>query len=57
VLRLNHRPKRDKRVTTHLLLAARAFGAAGAIYSGEKDEKVEESLEKVMKRSRKALRR
>ena len=49
VLRLNHRPKRDKRVTTHLLLAARAFGAAGAIYSGEKDEKVEESLEKVSK--------
>jgi len=49
VLRLNHRSKRDKRLTTHLLLAARAFGAAGAFYSGEHDGKVEESLEKVIR--------
>jgi tRNA (cytidine56-2'-O)-methyltransferase len=27
VLRLGHRPARDKRVTTHVALAARAFGA------------------------------
>jgi tRNA (cytidine56-2'-O)-methyltransferase len=47
VLRLNHRPKRDKRVTTHLFLAARAFGADGAFYNGEYDEKVEKSVEKV----------
>jgi len=47
VLRLNHRPNRDKRVTTHLLLAARAFGADGAFYSGQKDGKVERSVEKV----------
>jgi len=47
VLRLNHRPVRDKRVTTHLFLAARAFGAEGAFYSGERDEKVEKSIEKV----------
>jgi len=47
ILRLNHRPSRDKRVTTHLLLTARAFGADGAFYSGQKDEKIEKSVEKV----------
>ncbi len=49
VLRLNHRSERDKRVTTHLFLAARAFGADGVFYSGERDEKVERSVEKVNK--------
>ena len=49
VLRLSHRPTRDKRVTTHLFLAARAFGADGAFYSGERDEKIERSVEKVKK--------
>jgi tRNA (cytidine56-2'-O)-methyltransferase len=49
VLRLNHRSKRDKRLTTHLLLAARAFGANEAFYSGEQDGKVEESLTKINK--------
>jgi len=49
ILRLNHRPQRDKRVTTHLFLAARALGAAGAFYSGEKDEKIQRSIEKVNK--------
>ena len=47
ILRLNHRPKRDKRVTTHLFLAARALGATGGFYSGEEDEKVQMSIEKV----------
>jgi len=47
VLRLNHRPSRDKRVTTHLLLAARAFGADRAFYGGLRDRKVERSVEKV----------
>lgn len=47
VLRLKHRPNRDKRVTTHLFLAARAFGADGAFYSGVKDRKIEESVERV----------
>jgi tRNA (cytidine56-2'-O)-methyltransferase len=32
-----------------LFLAARAFGADGAFYSGEYDEKVEKSVEKVSK--------
>ncbi|MDP6459602.1 MAG: tRNA (cytidine(56)-2'-O)-methyltransferase [Candidatus Hydrothermarchaeota archaeon] len=31
VLRLGHRPIRDKRVTTHLSLVARAFGASGMV--------------------------
>ena len=47
VLRLNHRSQRDKRVTSHLLLAARAFGANGAFYSGERDEKIEKSIKKA----------
>lgn len=47
VLRSRHRPNRDKRVTTHLLLAARAFGADGAFYSGQRDQKIERSVEKV----------
>jgi len=34
-------------VTTHLFLAARALGASGGFYSGEKDEKVERSIGKV----------
>ncbi len=49
ILRLNHRPQRDKRATTHLFLAARALGADGAFYSGEKDEKIQRSIEKVNK--------
>jgi tRNA (cytidine56-2'-O)-methyltransferase len=48
VLRLNHRPNRDKRVTTHLLLAARAFGADGVFYGGNRDGKIERSLKKVI---------
>lgn len=48
VLRLGHRPERDKRVTTHVFLVARAFGAHGAFYSGQRDEKVEMSVKKVV---------
>lgn len=49
VLRLGHRPIRDKRVTTHLFLAARALGADGGIYSGVRDRSVEESILEVSK--------
>jgi len=49
VLRLGHRRERDKRVTTHLFLASRAFGADGVFYSGERDGNVEKSVEKVNK--------
>jgi len=48
VLRLGHRSERDKRITTHVLLVARAFGAHGAFYSGQRDEKVEASIRKVV---------
>jgi len=48
VLRLGHRIERDKRITTHVFLVARAFGAQGAFYSGQRDEKVEESVRKVV---------
>ena len=48
VLRLGHRPSRDKRVSTHLLLAARAFGASGGIYTGDEDPSLEESIGNVV---------
>ena len=47
VLRLGHRPERDKRVSTHCGLVARAFGAKGMLYTGEKDPKLEASIQKV----------
>ncbi len=47
VLRLGHRPERDKRVTTHVGLVARAFGASGIVLGDVKDEKVVEKLRKT----------
>lgn len=49
VLRLGHRPARDKRVTTHVGLAARAFGA-DAILVSTKDPTVERSVRDVVRR-------
>jgi len=46
VLRWGHRP-RDLRVTTHVALTARAFGASGLILSDVEDEKVEKSIVKI----------
>jgi tRNA (cytidine56-2'-O)-methyltransferase len=46
VLRLGHRPLRDKRITTHVCLVARAFGADGVIVD-RKDESLRKSIEKV----------
>ena len=48
VLRLGHREVRDKRVTTHLFLTARAFGADKVIYTGQRDEQLEERIRKVV---------
>lgn len=48
VLRYGHRPGRDKRVTTHVALVARAFGANGFILGDVDDPHVERSLKKVM---------
>ena len=50
VLRLGHRPARDKRVTTHVCLTARAFGAKKAYVPGKKDENLEKTIEKVVER-------
>ncbi len=47
VLRLGHRPERDKRITTHVGLVARAFGANGFILAEVVDETVVNSLKKV----------
>ncbi|MGQ4890858.1 MAG: tRNA (cytidine(56)-2'-O)-methyltransferase [Candidatus Njordarchaeia archaeon] len=48
VLRLGHRRDRDKRITTHVGLVARAFGADGIILSGEYDPNVIDSLKHVV---------
>ncbi len=48
VLRLGHRPVRDKRISTHLALVARAFGAEELIYTGVQDKGFKESVEKVV---------
>lgn len=43
VLRMGHRPERDKRITTHVGLVARAFGASGMIITS-RDTSVEQSI-------------
>ncbi|HIQ49601.1 MAG TPA: tRNA (cytidine(56)-2'-O)-methyltransferase [Nanoarchaeota archaeon] len=50
VLRLGHRKERDKRISTHVALVARAFGAQKIVFSGEYDEKLIESIKDVVKR-------
>lgn len=47
VLRLGHRLPRDERVTTHVCLTARAFGASGVFYSGQKDGSLEASVGRI----------
>jgi len=48
VLRLGHRKVRDQRITSHCGLVARAFGADGITYSGERDKNLEKSIRKVV---------
>jgi tRNA (cytidine56-2'-O)-methyltransferase len=47
VLRWGHRPQRDARLTSHVALAARAFGAAGLVLSDTVDPSIKDSIEKV----------
>lgn len=47
VLRWGHRP-RDFRVTTHVALTARAFGASGFILADIEDKSLKENVEKVV---------
>jgi len=49
VLRLGHRISRDKRITTHVALVARAFGADNIIIS-TKDQQIEENIGSICKR-------
>ncbi len=49
VLRLGHRPERDQRVTTHVGLTARAFGARG-MYLAARDKGIVESIRNVVSR-------
>jgi len=48
-MRLSHRARRDKRITTHCGLVSRAFGADSIVISGDKDTNVIDSLKKVSK--------
>ncbi|MCW7076183.1 MAG: tRNA (cytidine(56)-2'-O)-methyltransferase [Candidatus Syntrophoarchaeum sp.] len=49
ILRIGHRIGRDKRITTHIGLAARALGASGMILTAE-DREVEKSISDVVYR-------
>lgn len=50
VLRLGHRSSRDERMTTHVCLVARAFGAHEVIISGEPASNVLASVPKLVKK-------
>ena len=49
VLRIGHRIARDKRITTHVALVARAFGADNILIDTE-DKKIEETLRSTCNR-------
>ena len=46
--RLGHRIPRDERITTHVCLVARAFGANSVLYSGQKDHSLEKSVSGIV---------
>ena len=50
VLRLGHRRERDKRITSHLGLTARAFGADEIVLSGDRDPSALETWDSVTER-------
>ncbi len=47
ILRLGHRLPRDERISTHVALVARAFGASGMAYTGQHDSGLEESVQRI----------
>ncbi|MDR0767533.1 MAG: tRNA (cytidine(56)-2'-O)-methyltransferase [Methanosarcinales archaeon] len=49
VLRLGHRPERDKRITTHVGLTARALGASGMLLASN-DQKIADNIEEMTSR-------
>ncbi len=50
VLRLDHRLKRDTRISTHVCLTARAFGASKIYLAGEKDNKLMDNVRDIVSR-------
>lgn len=50
VLRLGHRVPRDKRVTTHVALVARAYGADEIIITGDRDDELINRIVGVVER-------
>ncbi|MFQ3275262.1 MAG: tRNA (cytidine56-2'-O)-methyltransferase [Candidatus Nanohaloarchaea archaeon] len=50
VLRLGHRAGRDDRISTHVGLTARQWGAAEIVFSGEKDQNMLESQRDIIER-------
>jgi len=48
VLRWGHRPARDARLTSHVALVARAFGADGIIISDVEDNKIRDTIGKII---------
>lgn len=48
VLRLGHRTTRDKRITTHCCLVARAFGAKKIYLYGEEEKEIEKTVKEVV---------
>lgn len=50
VLRLGHRAGRDDRISTHVGLTARQWGAEEIIYAGQHDSNMMESVEDIVER-------
>lgn len=48
ILRIGHRPLRDKRITTHVALTARALGGS-EMFVDQHDEELEETIGKVVR--------
>jgi len=55
ILRLGHRKGRDPRITTHLALVGRAFGADRFLLSGDQDQEMFDNLASVDERFGKGL--
>ena len=50
ILRLGHRLPRDERISTHVALVARAFGANSMVYTGQHDSGLEQSVKRICER-------
>ncbi len=49
ILRLGHRLPRDERITTHVALVSRAFGASEFVYCGQHDSSLESSVSSIVR--------